>query len=97
MRYHELTPSRLFGNSIATFDAQGNLYGPIPITTTNPAGEIFKLAPSGNQWIYSSYFQFTGGSGGNMPVGAVTFDASGNMYGTTIGEGGSAVVWEITP
>jgi uncharacterized repeat protein (TIGR03803 family) len=87
-----------FGPAAApTFDARGNLYGPLPNTTTNPAGEIFKLAPSGNQWIYSSYYQFTGGSGGNMPVGAVTFDASGNMYGTTIGEGGHAVVWEITP
>ncbi len=32
-----------------------------------------------------------------MPVGAVTFDASGNMCGTTIGESGEAVVWEITP
>ena len=32
-----------------------------------------------------------------MPVGAVTFYASGNMCGTTIGESGEAVVWEITP
>jgi uncharacterized repeat protein (TIGR03803 family) len=80
-----------------TFDAQGNLYGPLPSTTTNTGGEIFKLTPSGNQWIYSAYHIFTGGSGGSTPVGAVTFDASGNMYGTTLGQDGDAVVWEITP
>lgn len=80
-----------------TFDAQGNLYGPLPNTSTNPNGEIFKLTRSGNQWIYSPYYQFTGGSGGTVPVGPVTFDANGNMYGTTLGEGGQAVVWEITP
>ena len=80
-----------------TFDGQGNLYGALPSTMTNPAGEIFKLTRSGNQWIYSPYHVFTGGSGGSTPVGAVTFDANGNMYGTTLGEGGASVVWEITP
>jgi uncharacterized repeat protein (TIGR03803 family) len=76
-----------------TFDAQGNLYGPLP--SYNGGGEIFKLTRSGNQWIYSPYYQFTGGSGGSEPVGAVTFDTNGNMYGTTLAQGG--LVWEITP
>ena len=76
-----------------TFDAHGNLYGPLP--SYNGAGEIFKLTRSGDQWIYSPYYQFTGGSGGSEPVGAVTFDANGNMYGTTLSRGG--VLWEITP
>jgi len=81
-----------------TFDAQGNLYGPLP-SYPNQNGEIFKLTPSGNQWTYSPYHQFTGGSGGTAPVGAVVFDANGNMYGTTAGVdvGGESAVWEITP
>ena len=82
-----------------TFDSQGNLYGPIPSWPSQGNGEIFKLTPSGNQWIYSPYHQFTGGSGGAGPLGAVIFDANGNMYGTTSGviSGLEGVVWEITP
>jgi uncharacterized repeat protein (TIGR03803 family) len=82
-----------------TFDSQGNLYGPLPTYPQQGFGEIFKLTPSGDQWIYSPYHQFTGGSGGAGPVGAVVFDANGNMYGTTAGVdfGGGSAVWEITP
>jgi len=82
-----------------TLDAQGNLYGPLPFGGEDGEGEIFKLTPSGNQWIYSAFYQFGSGSGGVEPDGAVTFDASGNMYGTTLvyGSGGLGTVWEITP
>ncbi len=82
-----------------TFDSQGNLYGPIPTYPSNGLGEIFKLTPSGDQWIYSSFYQFTGCEGDAWPVGAVTFDANGNIYGTTQrgGTGCVGTVWEITP
>ncbi len=66
----------------------------------NGFGEIFKLTPSGNQWSYSLFHQFDSCNDGNgcFPIGAVTFDASGNMYGTTEGGGaGEGSVWEITP
>jgi hypothetical protein len=79
-----------------TFDPHGILYGPLP--TIGPSGEIFQLTPSGNQWIYRSFYTFNGSNSG-VPLGAVTFDASGNMYGTGI-DGGSeddGTVWEITP
>jgi hypothetical protein len=95
-----------FGNelgpagAVPTFDSQGNLYGPLP--GAGSFGEIFKLTPSGNQWIYSSFYQF--GScltNGCVPAGTVNFDASGNLYGTTIrggpSENSSGVVWELTP
>jgi len=80
-----------------TFDSQGNLYGPLP-SGGNGSGEIFKLTPSGNQWIYSSFYQFQSChvSPGCAPIGAVTFDANGNMYGTSAG-GLNGNVWEITP
>lgn len=82
------------------FDAQGNLYGPLPY-----ADEIFKLTRSGNQWNYSPYFTFNGGNNGADPFGTVAFDGNGNMYGTTIlggtgtecFEGGCGVVWKIAP
>jgi uncharacterized repeat protein (TIGR03803 family) len=82
-----------------TFDSQGNVYGPIPSWPSQGNGEIFKLSRSGDQWIYTPYHEFTGGSGGAGPIGAVVFDANGNMYGTTSGVviGGEGTVWEITP
>jgi uncharacterized repeat protein (TIGR03803 family) len=94
--------------SSPTFDSQGNLYGPLP-SGGNGFGQIFKLTPSGNQWLYTSFYQFESSCiNGSLcyPVGAVTFDASGNMYGTTAYGGaedgqncppGCGTVWEITP
>ena len=81
-----------------TFDSQGNLYGPLP-TYPGTDGLIFKLTPSGDHWVYTPYHQWFGGSGGGGPIGAVVFDASGNMYGTFagVGIGGGSAVWEITP
>ncbi len=82
-----------------TFDSQGNLYGPLPNGGSEENGEIFKLFHAGDQWIYTPFYQFAGSDLGAYPIGAVTFDASGNMYGTSSagGTGGEGTVWEITP
>ncbi len=82
-----------------TFDSQGNLYGPLPNSGSYEEGEIFKLTPSGNQWIYTPFYQFGSTNVGAYPYGAVVFDANGNMYGTAAGNihGGYGTVWEITP
>ena len=82
------------------FDSHGNLYGPLPTDGSDGEGEIFKLTPSGSQWIYSPFYQFSfSANSGVVPIGAVTFDANGNMYGTASsgGTGGYGTVWEITP
>ncbi|MGA7463557.1 MAG: choice-of-anchor tandem repeat GloVer-containing protein [Candidatus Korobacteraceae bacterium] len=81
-----------------TLDSQGNLYGPLPTGGDDHVGEIFKLTHSGDQWTYSPFYQFVSCMDGCFP-GAVTFDASGNMYGTTSdgGTDGYGTVWEITP
>jgi uncharacterized repeat protein (TIGR03803 family) len=45
-------------------------------------------------------YSFQGGTDGNEPVGSLILDASGNLYGTTSGVGGSGVfgtVFELTP
>ena len=87
------------GIAAPTFDSQGNLYGPLPNGGSEDVGEIFQLTPSGNQWLYSPYYQFGSSGAGVEPYGAVIFDASGNMYGTAfvLGAGGEGTVWEITP
>ena len=62
-------------------------------------GSVFRLTSSGGGWVYSSLHDFTGGSDGSNPVGGVTFDATGNLYGTAKagGANGHGVVFEITP
>ena len=101
------TPLNSFGDlslgpvATPTFDVHGNLYGPLPSGGSDQNGEIFMLTPSGNQWLYSPFYQFDSCTNGNGcdPYGAVTFDVIGNMYGTT-GSGGSSgrgTVWEVTP
>lgn len=82
-----------------TFDSQGSLYGPLPTGGSSQEGEIFKLTPSGNQWIYTPFYQFDNCTSGCDPYGTVIFDANGNMYGTTAvgGTHRDGTVWEITP
>jgi uncharacterized repeat protein (TIGR03803 family) len=81
-----------------TMDAVGNLYG----TTQGGGlgiGAVFKLTPSNGNWAYTSLHDFINLDDGEFPIGNVTLDASGNVYGTASqgGEYGSGVVWEITP
>jgi len=66
-------------------------------------GSIFKLAPSGEGWTYTSLHDFCSGgspcSDGAQPWGNIILDASGNLYGTASAAGPNnyGVVWEITP
>jgi uncharacterized repeat protein (TIGR03803 family) len=87
-------------------DAAGNLYGTTYCAGTYEFGSVFKLTPTPKPpWTYTSLHDFTGGSDGGNSTSNVTFDASGNLYGTTVyggtlggcGGAGCGVVWEITP
>jgi uncharacterized repeat protein (TIGR03803 family) len=90
-----------------TFDQGGNLYG----TTVNGGvpglcplkvgcGVVFKLAPNANRgWSETVLHRFYDHPGAN-PLAGVIFDATGNLYGTTLGDGGTTTlgsVFEITP
>jgi uncharacterized repeat protein (TIGR03803 family) len=83
-------------------DATGTLYGTVA-GTPNECGSVFKLTPSNGGWTYTSLHDFTDGSDGCQPVGNVTFDGNGNLYGTASSggaqscPGGCGTVWEITP
>jgi uncharacterized repeat protein (TIGR03803 family) len=88
-------------NSSLSFDAAGDLYGTAGGGAYNQ-GTIFKLTPSnGGQWTERVVYAFTGGLDGGQPSGGITFDASGNLYGTaavggTFGQNGG-VAFEIIP
>ena len=62
------------------FDSAGNLYGTTLGGGAHGFGTVFKLDPSGNEAVLHS---FAGQPDGDGPRGALIFDASGNLYGTT--------------
>jgi len=86
-------------------DDQGNLYG----TTLGSGngqcqspycGTVFELSPSGNgTWTETVLYAFTNAPDGVEPLGSLTFDAAGNLYGTTAGGGlnGYGTAFELSP
>jgi len=82
------------------FDASGNLYGTTSGGGARGAGTVFQLSPSGSGWTETTLYNFQGGGyEGAYPFGGVTFDHSGNLYGTTTGWGvwGGGTVFELSP
>ena len=82
-----------------TLDGAGNIYGVLQNDGADNYGSVFKLTMSNGNWSYTDLHDFTHGSDGDLPMGRVVIDASGNVYGTTSdgGEYGYGIVWEITP
>jgi hypothetical protein len=77
-------------NGGVIFDSAGNLYGtamngPRPdFCGGNGCGVVFQLSPDGNGgWIYTNIYVFHGHRDGAFPAAGLTFDAAGNLYGTT--------------
>jgi hypothetical protein len=85
-------------------DVSGALYGATPVGGSSRSGVVFKLSNSTGTWRETLLHTFSGtlGSGpdGAFPSAGVTFDGSGNLFGTT-SYGGSTpfagTVFEITP
>lgn len=80
-------------------DKSGNLFGTTLFGGTNNAGTVYELTPARNgQWKERVLYSFTGGSDGEYPSGTLTFDSSGNLYGTTSngGQNGYGVIFEVT-
>jgi uncharacterized repeat protein (TIGR03803 family) len=88
-----------------TFDAAGNLFGTteyggdLKLCSGNGCGVVFKLARNSNGgWTETALRRFVDNQGAN-PVAGVILDSSGNLYGTTLGDGKKTFgsVFEITP
>jgi len=75
-------------------DASGNLYGTTESggnsgsNCSSGCGVIFELAPgSSGSWTQSVLYSFGGENDGASPYDALTFDAQGNLYGSTYSGG----------
>ncbi len=81
-------------------DASGNLYGTTQIGGAYGDGTVFELTKNSNgSWTESVLYSFAGGSDGATPVDYVTFDANGNLYGTTQygGDYSAGTVFQLVP
>ncbi len=79
-----------------TIGPDGTLYGTTYLgggtgCQQEGCGTVFQLRPGANfcrsvlcPWTETQIYQFTNGLDGGNPLAGVTFDANGNMYGTTI-------------
>jgi uncharacterized repeat protein (TIGR03803 family) len=101
---HSFNPNGIDGVTPYTrlvFDSKGNLYGTTNNGGPNNVGTVFKLSPSkGGAWTESVIYSFQNNEiDGTYPYGALVFDSSGNLYGTTAGGGSSfsGTVYKLIP
>jgi len=91
------------------FDQAGNLYG---VTASgggagcfSGCGTVYELSRNSHgHWGKKELYRFTGRSDGGTPQSSLTFDASGNLYGTTnvggdssCNSGGCGTVFQLSP
>jgi uncharacterized repeat protein (TIGR03803 family) len=78
-------------------DSAGNLYGTTQLGGANGLGTVFEVSPSGGKWKEKVLYSFGAGDL-YAPNSALTFDTSGNLYGTTsFGGAGWGGVFELKP
>lgn len=77
------------------FDAVGNLYGTTSAGGADGVGTVFELMPEKNgKWKEKILHSFLSTyADGWAPEASVTFDASGNLFGTTISGGAYDGAW----
>jgi uncharacterized repeat protein (TIGR03803 family) len=83
-------------------DAAGNIYGTTYVGGAFNAGTVFELSPvQGGGWNYAIIHSFAGGNDGGGPLGRLTLDTAGNLYGSTFAGGnggtGNGIAFELSP
>jgi uncharacterized repeat protein (TIGR03803 family) len=77
-------------------DSKGDLYGTTSyggraggVCGTSGCGTVFELIKTGGTYTEKVLYAFTGGTDGANPSSGLVRDTNGNLYGTTLGGGGS--------
>ena len=70
--------------SAVTFDSSGNLFGTTEEGGADSDGTVFEIAKGSTSITTLAYFNITNSL---YPNAGVTFDSSGNLFGTTFGGG----------
>jgi uncharacterized repeat protein (TIGR03803 family) len=83
-------------------DSNGNLYGTTNSGGANDLGTVFEVlrpTTANGAWSEKVLYSFGKGTDGTDPVAGVTFDAAGNLYGTTSsgGSSGNGTVFQLAP
>jgi len=81
-------------------DAKGNLYGATSGGGGNTEGIVYELSPQGDGTWTESILHTFGATGDNgLPIGGVTLDNAGNIFGTTAygGRDREGEVYELVP
>jgi uncharacterized repeat protein (TIGR03803 family) len=69
-------------------DSEGNLYGTTYTGGIYGSGSVYRLAPNGSSWNYSSLYSFKAGTDGVGPAfGSLAIAPGGGLFGTTEGGG----------
>jgi uncharacterized repeat protein (TIGR03803 family) len=79
-------------------DSSGNLYGTTSASGLHAQGTVFELSQTNGKWSEKVLYSFDATTGdGGAPYGNLTFDSSGNLYGTTSkgGANGVGTVFEL--
>jgi len=84
-------------------DGSGNIYGTAAAGGASEHGIVYELTPTGGDWTETILYSFTG-TDGAQPEASLTFDGSGNLFGTTefggsssACTGGCGTVFELSP
>ena len=88
--------SGYFPYSGVIFDRFGNLYGTASMGGAYNYGTVYQLTPSQAGWAENTVYSFQDQGDGQIPIGGLIIDSSGNLYGTTAAVPG-ATVFELTP
>jgi uncharacterized repeat protein (TIGR03803 family) len=78
----------------------GHLYGAATTGGSSGSGVVFELTPRAlGGWDFRTIYTFQGQPDGSFPYGALLFDGSGNIYGTTYygGANGIGAVYKLSP
>ena len=82
------------------FDAAGDLYGTTYSGGSFGKGSVFEIAKTATGYAAAptTVYSFSGADG-SAPIGILSFDAAGNLYGTTAlgGAANAGTVFELTP